>query len=359
MSPARASIRNRAGLAGLAAAALCLAACIMGGTGTDTENGLTGKDKVNANDLKGISARVTDSLGAPLRGVSLRLFDPAFRPDSGLAPADVVANNPDSLVSDTGGYVRLSLKAAGKFVVEGTEAGKTLFFDTLAVADPKQSAIYTFRARAARAFQGKVMLASGMRVDSGKVFIRGTGRTAKVAADGSYDLGLLPADAIRMALGVRFVSKPVAVRQAVPTPSADTSKRPTYTCKDVPPDSAAKLTSPATAMDPAAVRLDTGTVSPALKSCDSLIKGSVINVAPPAGSVGPTAAEASNLLVLSGPATTSTVTGMKTVEPVVVPLAQCVPTAGTENTTYAVQLQSSGAAGNLLVGDVAEKCLAK
>ena len=93
MSPARASIRNRAGLAGLAAAALCLAACIMGGTGTDTENGLTGKDKVNANDLKGISARVTDSLGAPLRGVSLRLFDPAFRPDSGLAPADVVANN--------------------------------------------------------------------------------------------------------------------------------------------------------------------------------------------------------------------------------------------------------------------------
>jgi len=146
-----------------ALAALCLSACIIGGTGTDTENGMTNNSKnQDPNSLEGITARVTDSAGKPLAGVTLGLFDPAYRPDLGPAPEAVVANKPESLVSDTGGYVRLSLKAAGKYVVEGVSQGKTLFFDTLAVPDLQRSAIYTFRARAQFAFRGKVRLTSGL-----------------------------------------------------------------------------------------------------------------------------------------------------------------------------------------------------
>src|SRR4051812_8741343 len=137
----------------------CLSSCILGGTGTDTENGVSNKtDNQDPNKLTGIAARVTDSLGRPLRGVVLRLFDPAYRPDLGTAPVAVATTPPESLVTDTGGYARITLKAAGKFVVEGMQQDKTLFFDTLAVADLKQSAIYTFRARASLTFRGKVKL---------------------------------------------------------------------------------------------------------------------------------------------------------------------------------------------------------
>ena len=124
---------DRANSAGAILAALCLGACIFGGTGTDTDNSVA-DNKKNTVILTGVSARVTDSNGTPLAGVSLRMFDPSYRPDSALAAMDVVRNTAESLVSDTGGYVRLHLVTAGKFVVEGLDAGKTLFFDTLAVS---------------------------------------------------------------------------------------------------------------------------------------------------------------------------------------------------------------------------------
>lgn len=339
----------------------CLSSCILGGTGTDTENGVAkNKDVRDPNALTGIVARVTDSLGRPLRGVSLRFFDPAYRPDLGAAPAPAVANPPESLMTDTGGYARIALKAAGKFVVEGTQLGRTLFFDTLAVADLKQSAIYTFRARASVAFKGKVNLVSGMRIDTGRVFIRGTGRVCQVDSAGAYDLGLLPADAERMGLGVRLVSSPVTVLKAAPVKgSGMDSAGAGYTCNALPPDSAAKTVDPARSAteSPTAARLDTGRVDSALKACGALSRGSVINYSgsTAAGSVS-VYSESVNLLVLSGTSATP-YTSPKTAEPVVVPLSECVPSAGREITSYAVDVQSGAGGNNLVVSDVAEKCL--
>jgi hypothetical protein len=346
----------------LAAAALatCFTACLLGGTGTDTENGIA-TDKTDPNALKGIAARVTDSLGKPLAGVALNLFDPAYRPDLGAVPEAMTTNQPGSLVSDTGGYVRLSLKAAGKFVVEGTWQGKTLFFDTLAVADLKQSAIYTFRARAASAFKGKVTLASGMRIDSGRVFIRGTGRTCPVDAAGGYDLGLLPADAARMGLGVRLVSSPVSVLKTIPVKGSMTDSLGTagYVCRTLSADSAAKVVDSAAspAQMNSALKLDTAKVDSALKACGTLERGSVINYS--GGQlpvvVGTTAPNV-NLLVLSGSDSTP-FTSPKSLDPVVVPLAECVPTAGKEATSYEVDVHAGAAANDLVVQDVEEKCL--
>jgi hypothetical protein len=363
-NPLRNASRSRA-RALAAALSLCLSACIIGGTGTDTEKGV-GPDSQNTNTdpnaLTGISARVTDSAGRPLSGVTLGLFDPAYRPDLGPFPEAVVANKPESLVSDTGGYVRLSLKAAGKFVVEGVSQGKTLFFDTLAVADLQRSAIFTFRARAPRAFRGKVKLASGLRIDSGRVFIRGTGRMAKVDSAGGYDLGVLPADAERMALGVRFVSSPMTVLRVAlgSLPVSDTSVRPAYSCKTLSGDSATKAMTPSvlgTQAGPQA-KLDTGVVNSALKSCGTLQEGSVINVMDGKSAAGPaTMSKETSLLVLKGTDSTN-YTSPKVLGPVVAPLAQCVPDLGKESTAYDVVVQTGVASGDLLVEDLSPTCRA-
>ena len=346
-----------------AAACLCLSACIIGGTGTDTENGMTVNPNAGPNALEGIYARVTDSAGRPLAGVSLAFFDPAYRPDLGQSPEAVVANRADSLVSDTGGYVRLTLKAAGKFVVEGVSQGKTLFFDTLAVPDLQHAAIYPFRARASLAFKGKVKLTSGLRIDSGRVFIRGTGRMARVDSAGGYDLGLLPADAERMALGVRFVSSPVSVLRASPAPLSvvDTLGGSRYACKELTGDSAAKAANPmvlSPQVEPA-TKLDTALVNPALQSCGPLQAGTVINITnvkSPTGSTTPSSQGAS-LLVLKGPDSTN-YTSPKVLAPVVAPVAQCVPALGTETTSYALDVEAGADSNDIVVEDLAKSCQA-
>lgn len=335
-----------------ALAALALTACIIGGTGTDTENGAKPADST----ANGITARVTDGQGAALAGVALRLFDPGYRPDLGLEPADLVNNAPGTLVSDAQGKVRLSLKAAGKFVVEGSAGGKILFFDTLAVADPAQEASFTFRARATSAFQGKVRLASGMRIDSGWVFIQGTGRVSKVDPQGAYDLGTLPADVARMGLGVRFRSSPVAVLRAVSASSMNDSAG--YACKEVPADSAARVALPAATVGAdSQARLDSSQVAPALKACGTLERGTVINVASGSPVSNAPASPGVNLLVLQGAGTTG-YTSPKTMDAVVVPLSQCVPGLGSETTTYSVDLRAAASGNDLVVGDVAQKCIA-
>src|SRR6185312_12457736 len=107
-------------------------------------------------------------------------------------------------------------------------AGGDLFYDTLAVADSQGRADYTFRSQPPRNFQGTVRLASGLRVDSGVIFVRGTGKWARLAASGAYDLGSLPAEVALMSVGLRYSATPQQFRVAEQKPPAtDTSHQDT------------------------------------------------------------------------------------------------------------------------------------
>jgi hypothetical protein len=347
-------------------AALLLAGCITGGTGTDTENGFTGKNEPVS--VTGINARVVDGAGSPIRGVSLSLYPPAYRPDSGAALPNLFVDSARVAASDSSGYVALPLRAAGKFVVEGRLHGETVFYDTLAVPDIKQPSLFTFRTRAGKVYKGKVKLASGMRIDSGWVFIRGTARAVKVDAAGAYDLGTLPEDVGRMAVGMRFASSPTSVLQATVRSTLDSSvaipgTTLQYTCSDVPKDSAAKLALSAAAtsdsLSYSSKATDTAKVNSALKSCDTLSKGNLINVVIPASTilVGPSHPDSLAVLVVNDAKEIKSATGTHVSEALVIPYAACIPSAGQERTTYSVQLQPSG--GDILVQDVAESCRAE
>jgi hypothetical protein len=104
-------------------------------------------------------------------------------------------------------------------------------------------------------------------------------------------------------------------------------------------------------------KLDTAKVSSALHSCDTLTKGSVINVVSPSAGTKTTAGVP--LLVVQDAVEVSNVTGTYRSDAVVVPYAECVPTAGHESTSFDLQLQPSAAGSDILIKDVAEKCLAK
>jgi hypothetical protein len=364
-------------LGGLAVASLCLGACIFGGTGSDHENGIVGVGNPDFTlKISGVTARVVDAEGRPIRNVTLNLFDPAFRPDAGLVRANLFTDTAKPAVTDSLGIARLDLRSAGKFVVEGVAGGQTLFYDTLAAPNIEVATPFTFRARATAAFKGKVKLVSGMRVDSGWVFIRGTSRAARLDAAGNYNLGILPADVARMGLGLRYVSSPTSVQESkevVP----DTGKigpvttAPAYDCKDVPMDSAARIVKSqpaqstqvsADSLPAAKVQPDTAKVKPALKACDSLPLGGVINVVSrdTTGNQGAKRdSTAVPVLVLSNEKTISSFNGTKVVPATVISYADCVLGAGRETTSFALQVQISGANSDLLIGDVAAKCLEK
>ncbi|HLP42660.1 MAG TPA: hypothetical protein VK465_14215, partial [Fibrobacteria bacterium] len=164
--------------------AALLSAC-MGGTGTDTDNGMK-ENTVTLGDYNGTAARVVDSDGRPIAGVAIILHTPGYRPDSG-APEPLVLEPSRPLVTDSQGYSRFDLMSPGKFVVEGRLGAATLFFDTLAVADARSLAVYTFRARPTTSAKGRVRLASGLKVVSGAVFLRGTARWSPLDSAGVYE----------------------------------------------------------------------------------------------------------------------------------------------------------------------------
>lgn len=349
-------LRSAALAALLASAAVLFWGCLFGGTGTDTENGVTGViGPDNTVQFKGVLVRVADAGGTPLKGVTLRLYLPGYRPDSGAAPDSLVHDAKD-LISDTAGFVTINLKAAGKFVIEGLASGQTVFYDTLAVPDVLSSTLFTFRTRTVRSFKGKVKLASGMRIDSGAVFLRGTARWARLGAAGDYDLGSLPEDVDRMALGLRFNSSPTSVQEVTEIFTPDTGKS-TFTCKDVPKDSSARIAETPSYQEvgaTAAPKLDTSKVNSALKSCDTLPKGSVINVVP-TGAANKRDSAGVPLLVVQNSVPVSAVNGTHLNAALVVPYAECVPSAGREKTSFEAQIL---AMGDILVKDVADKCLA-
>lgn len=359
---------RRIGLAGAAVlTALWLGGCIFGGTGSDTENGVA--ENNNTVELTGVTARVVDAEGKPLGNVNLFLFAPEYRPDAGKAPASVLEDTAKPPVTDSLGYVSLSLKAPGKFVVEGVSEGRTLFFDTLAVPDVKVAAPFTFRVRATAAFSGKVKLMSGMRIDSGTVFIRGTSRKALLDSAGNYNLGSLPADVARMAVGLRYSASPTYVQESKQVMNGPISMTPAYDCRDVPKDSTARIIevtdkTPAHAgADSVQTRSkdDSTKLNSALTACDSLPTGSVVNVVSRDVSVTTHTSDttAVPVLVLVDEKQVTSVFGKTTLPAQVIPYAECVPSAGRETTSYDLQLQPAGAANNLLIKDVAAKCLEK
>lgn len=373
----------------LAAALMSVSWCVscIGGTGTDTENGFT-DNKAERSPLAGHSgtaARVVDGDGKPRQGVELILHSPGFRGDSSAAEDRILASA-QSMVSDSDGYVRFHLAAPGKYVAEGRQDGASLFFDTLAVADVKVLAAYTFRIRPATAARGRVRLASGLRIDSGTVFVRGTARFARLAADGAYDLGSLPADVGQLRIGLAYrasVREARVAEQLKPVPGQDTGKitvpardtaKPVFRCREVSVDSAARLGSPATfastreGMVPMfstqdTVKLDTAKVAAVDRSCDSLESGTVVAVRTPQNQESqllPKDTLTTNLIAVDAGAATARLPGAalnQGADPTLVPLSGCVASPGTTQTSFEVQLSPTATGNDLFVGDVAEKCL--
>ncbi|MDQ3000810.1 MAG: hypothetical protein M3Y08_06075 [Fibrobacterota bacterium] len=374
-------LRQSGFLIAMAAFSFQLLGCIFGGTGTgtDTENGVVeNKGNTTGVMITGVSARVVDGEGKPIEGVTLRLYQPEYRPDQGGPLANLVRDPGNALVSDSEGYVKLKLTSFGKFVVEGVLAGQTLFYDTLAVPDTTSTTLFTFRTRALKTFTGRAKLVSGMRIDSGTVFIRGTGRFAKLDTAGNYDLGLLPSDVARMAVGIRFSSSPVSVKEATLVSRPEPVSRPdtggaiitditqdVYTCKDVSKDSAERISAPANispASDTATapVKVDTASVNSALKSCDTLQRGGLVNVVGPESKSAGGDSSGSPVIILQNPVQTASIFGENRLsDPYVVSYGACVLSAGQESTSFDLQLQPTSAGSDILIKDVSEKCLAK
>lgn len=380
-----------------AAVLLCMATapafftgCIFGGTGTDTDNGVVVKDKGPLSGATATAARVVDSDGKPMSGVSLSLHTPAFRPDSSAAQI-LIVDSAVAMVSDSLGYVRFELLQPGKYVVEGRLAGATLFFDTLAVSDVKALAAYTFRARTTMAAKGTVWLASGLKVDSGSVFVRGTGRYSRLDSAGGYDLGILPVDAGELAIGLTYKASireaRIAEQKPPPGPGMDTLKvmpplrdtvKPVFACREVSTDSAARFSKlQPIASDPAGAspgafsylapdtgKLDTAKVAGVARSCDSLSGGTVIAVksAPTVTGIEIVKKDSvtTNLIAVDAVAARSAnpvFQSDQTAIPLLIPLIGCVPAPGAIRTTYDVRLLPAGSV--LFVEDIAGKCLSK
>ncbi len=371
----------------LAALATLLVGCIIGGTGTDTENGIT-DNKINQSAL-GITARIVDTSGNPVPGVLLTAVQPSFRPDS-VNPTVLnyaVSNDVSQkeVVSNAQGQVGFSLSTSGTYIVEGSKAGQKLFFDTLKIADVKIGQPLTFHARPLHKFQGRVKLASGMRIDSGKVFVRGTSVVVQVDAAGAYNLGLLPFDISKMAIGLRFHSSPTGVVEIhqsliirpvdtlvpvgpgqVPVALGPTSFLVSFTCTEAPKDSSGKLL-----FDATPINLDTGNaaggvllkdsvrVSAALRTCGSIRGGTLVNLRPLEASPATLSYISGEIKdsvngsflvpnLLDAPATPSA--------DQVVPYTHCVSPTGAEKSTLEIKLEETLLGTDLLVRDLNRSC---
>lgn len=165
-----------------------LAACL-GGTGTDTENGLT----------------VVDGSNMPLGKVSIHVRPALATPDS--AGADPVVGGSGSPVTDENGFVRFYTDRPGKYLVEGRRGDTVLFIDTLRASSQTQTLVVGPLKR----LRGNIRLFSGYHTDTGLVFVRGTGLAAAVHSDGTYDLGWGPSEALeQFTVGLRYAASPTS-----------------------------------------------------------------------------------------------------------------------------------------------------
>jgi hypothetical protein len=169
-----------------------LGACL-GGTGTDTENGLS----------------VVNGSNQPMANVRIYVRPATATPDS--AGADPVVEGSGTPVTDEKGFVRFTTDREGTFLVEGRRGDTVLFVDTLRSSQDNPQVIV---ARTPVRLRGRIRLLSGYKTDTGLVFVRGTGLSARVKSDGTYDLGWGPADAFQLTVGLRYEAS-AAARAAV------------------------------------------------------------------------------------------------------------------------------------------------
>ena len=360
--------------------AALLLACI-GGTGTDTDNGINSVKGGPLDGFSGTVVRVADPAGNGIPGVDLFLHTPGYRGDSS-APEDLLLDTVKVPRSDSLGYARFNLLRPGRYVVEARLAGAALFFDTIAVADVKSLSAYTFLRRPSVPAKGAVRLESGLRVASGTVFVRGTGRFARLDSAGGYDLGLLPGDVGRLAIGLSYravVQEARIAEQQKPDTSVPANVNgavPSYTCREASVDSAARfasrdrgtgqiqldtlITGGFVAGDTA--KLDTARLSALERSCDSLAAGTVIAVksqveVPISNPARPDSSTTSYITVRGGAREGDIASSRNGTTPELVPLNGCVATPGLVTTSYEVNLIPTSTGGDLYVGDVADKCL--
>lgn len=370
-----------------------LSGCIFGGTGTDTENGVGPNETMNKNpkDVAGaISAQIFDASHKPLAGVKLIALPVEFRPDSNqnvdmfnqIVP---LVTSQKTVVSDAKGWAGFTLRSSGTFLIEGSINGTPLFFDTLKITDNPVSQTLNFTASPLGNFAGNIKLASGMHIDSGLVFIRGTQRFVRVNVSGAYTLGSLPTTVEHMGLGIRYAASPTAVLQVVQTfiPNnsvKDSTKIPVvlvkadslkvvYTCNDVAKDSAVKIiqvlpvTQVVSAGKPisagsASSPLDSTKVNAALKSCDSLAPGSIVNIKPPDPELGILASKVDSVggvFVVTSKTLDSNyqVISYNTSQH----YTQCLEKPGTEKTSFNISLAPSAMGNDMVVGDIGTTCL--
>jgi hypothetical protein len=360
-----ASMSRRLPIFSASAVAALLCGCLFGGTGTDTDNGVGPNQSLSTGN---ISARVLGADGKPIANVSFAVSDPLFRPDSGKAQANLWTDSVHAPVSNAKGFAAFTMLKEGTYVLEGSSGGKVVFFDTLKEVNLKVVTSITFTTRESKAFKGKVKLVSGMHVDSGAVFIRGTRRWVKVDASGSYDLGILPIDVARMGVGIRYSSSPTAVLEV--NQSQTISEAVKYTCKDVSKDTLNKALSPSfpgsldSAKDTAqatraANSLDTVKINAAVNSCDTVPKGALltVKVEDPQQPVSTMKKDSVSVpYIVTGAGDSIYVTYKEISYDHVILFNQCVEAPGVEKTTFGIELQPTDDGSDLLVGDLADKC---
>lgn len=202
MSPRR--WKSRGVLFAVAGAlALGLFACL-GGTGTDTENGL--KPVL-------VTARVLTQDSTPAPGVSFNVYQANSRADS-LLESPIVGGDTTRLVTDGGGYVTFTVKQEGDYVAQGASGDSILFLDTLKTRIKRSNGgtlggglgSPLFRVEQPVRAKGHLHLYSGDVPDSARIYLLGTRLSWNVQADGKYDLGWLPPSAEKFKMRVVYWS---------------------------------------------------------------------------------------------------------------------------------------------------------
>jgi hypothetical protein len=180
----------------VALSAYALLGC-MGGTGTDTENGVY------------VSAQVVDADSNPVRNVDISVLDLQARSDSsGNSP---LYDTSAMLTTNESGRVFFFLKKNGTYMAAGKRGDSVLFIDTLRTKAPTQVpgspgglGNPTFMVETPVRANGKVRLNSGLVVDTGRVMLRGTKIISSLRDSGSYDLGWLPSTAQKTSVTIVY-----------------------------------------------------------------------------------------------------------------------------------------------------------